>query len=47
MDLNVELSKQRYDELALKTGDKVFVSPRKCGVHAGIRDLANWYMDHE
>jgi sulfate/thiosulfate transport system ATP-binding protein len=30
--LNVELSKQRYDELALKTGDRVFVSPRKARV---------------
>ena len=30
--LNVELSKQRCDELALKTGDRVFVSPRKARV---------------
>jgi sulfate transport system ATP-binding protein len=30
--LNVELSKQRCDELALKTGDRVFVSPRKTRV---------------
>ncbi len=30
--LNVELSKQRCDELSLKTGDRVFVSPRKTRV---------------
>ncbi len=29
MGLNVELSKERYDELALKIGDRVFVSPRQ------------------
>jgi sulfate transport system ATP-binding protein len=31
-DLNVELSKQRYEELGLKTGDRVFVAPRKARV---------------
>ena len=32
MELNVELSKARYVELALKTGDRVYVSPRKARV---------------
>ncbi len=32
MGLNVELSMGRYLELALKTGDRVFVSPRKARV---------------
>ena len=30
--LNVEISPERYDELALKTGDTVYVSPRKVRV---------------
>ena len=29
VDLNVELSLERYSELKLRTGDLVFVSPRK------------------
>ena len=29
VDLNVELSLERYSELKLRTGDMVFVSPRK------------------
>jgi sulfate transport system ATP-binding protein len=32
LPLNVELSPERYDELALKTGDTVYVSPRKVRV---------------
>jgi sulfate/thiosulfate transport system ATP-binding protein len=32
MGLNVELSMDRYVDLALKTGDKVFISPRKARV---------------
>jgi sulfate transport system ATP-binding protein len=32
MDLNVELSMTRYVELALKAGDRVYVSPRKARV---------------
>ena len=30
--LNVELSPERYDELRLKAGDTVYVSPRKVRV---------------
>ena len=30
--LNVELSPERFAELALKTGDTVYVSPRKVRV---------------
>jgi sulfate transport system ATP-binding protein len=30
--LNVEVSPERYDELALKAGDTVYVSPRKVRV---------------
>jgi hypothetical protein len=32
VDLNVEVSPERYEELALKEGDTVYVSPRKVRV---------------
>jgi hypothetical protein len=32
LGLNVEISPERYLELALKTGDTVYVSPRKVRV---------------
>jgi sulfate transport system ATP-binding protein len=34
VQLNVEVSAQRYDELALQTGDTVWVAPRKVRVFA-------------
>ena len=32
VDLNVELTSERFAELQLKAGDRVFVSPRKVRV---------------